>query len=60
MTPDDLKKCIFNLNLSEVEAMNILQDNGIISDLCVWAKDIHDSDIPRAIEFLTKNQTLLL
>lgn len=34
--------------------MNLLQEDGIISDLCVWAEDVADCDCGRAIEFLQR------
>ena len=38
--------------LSEAGGMNALQDAGVISDLCVWADDVHKDDVPRAIQWL--------
>jgi hypothetical protein len=38
--------------LEETKAMNALQDNGIISDECIFASHVHDSDCQRAIEWL--------
>ena len=52
MNTEDLRKAVFELNLSEFEAMNMQQDQGIISDLCVWLVDIHERDIPKAIAYL--------
>lgn len=35
-----------------MRAMNLLQDHGIISDLCVSTSSVARQDVPRAIEFL--------
>jgi hypothetical protein len=40
-------------SLNEIESMNALQDAGIISDLCVFACDVAESDCTAAIAFLT-------
>jgi chloramphenicol 3-O-phosphotransferase len=40
------------LHRKETKAMNALQDNGIISDECIFASHVHDSDCQRAIEWL--------
>ena len=49
-----LEEYIKSNGLSEVEAMNALQDHGLISDCCVNARDVATVDTPRAIEFLEK------
>lgn len=36
------------------DALNQLQDAGIISDECSSVEDVGKADIPRAIEFLKK------
>lgn len=41
-----------NTNLNEREAMNALQECGIVSDNCVTAADVADADFPAAREFL--------
>lgn len=38
--------------LNEVESMNDLQSAGVVSDLCVFACDVADSDCTAAIAFL--------
>ena len=38
----------------EVKTMNDLQDNGIISDNSIMAKDVCDSEAKKAIEWLEK------
>lgn len=57
MTIADLRKCAADCNLSEAEAMNILQDMGVISDLPIWFKDVSETDIPKAVAFLYENRT---
>lgn len=52
MNTDDLRKAIFDCGMSEVDAMNLLQDQGVISDLCVWVADVAEADIPKAIHLL--------
>lgn len=52
-----LRGTISGVHLPEIEAMNRLQDNGIISDLCVKLDDIAPVDVVRAVEFLLENQT---
>lgn len=42
--------------MSEVQAMNLLQNFGIISDLCVWIADIPKEDAIRAEEFILKHE----
>jgi len=39
--------------LNEIEAMNALQDAGIVSDLAVFACDVAECDCTSAIAFLT-------
>jgi hypothetical protein len=36
----------------EIEAMNLLQSHGIISDNCVHASDVAEPDATRAVTFL--------
>jgi hypothetical protein len=38
--------------LNEIESMNALQDAGIVSDNCVLACDVAESDCTQAIAFL--------
>jgi len=40
-------------SLNEIDSMNALQDAGVISDLCVFACDVAESDCTAAIAFLT-------
>lgn len=47
-----LQLLIQDLNLSEVDVMNQLQDHGIISDLCVWAADVGGGDRLLAVDWV--------
>lgn len=47
-----LHQFMLSTNLNECEAMNALQECGIISDNCVTAADVPDADFKRAREFL--------
>lgn len=38
--------------LDETYALNVLQDAGVISDLCVWAKDVATVDCWKAVQYL--------
>jgi len=38
--------------MKPVEAMNALQDVGVISDLCVKPEDVAAADVEKAIEYL--------
>lgn len=49
---DSLLALLPDLKMTEIEAMNLLQGRGIISDLCVWIDDIDDNDVERARQFL--------
>lgn len=37
---------------SELEALNLLQDYGVISDNCVWARDVAEADWKSAMDVL--------
>jgi len=45
--------------LSEVEGMNCLQLNGVISGNCVWANDVADADVKNGIRWLRAHKNLL-
>ncbi len=47
-----LEVYIATKNLNETQVMNALQDNGVISDQCVWASDVSETDCAAAIRFL--------
>ena len=47
-----LEEFLNQRKLNPVEAMNLLQDNGIVSDLAVTAHDVAIVDCERAIAFL--------
>jgi hypothetical protein len=38
--------------ITEKVVMNLLQDEGIVSDNCVWAKDVCESDCVQAVAWL--------
>lgn len=40
--------------INPIDAMNRLQDAGIVSDNCITAADVPDSEAPKAIEFLRR------
>ena len=52
--PMTLHRYIEQSQLSECQTMDFLQDEGIISDLCVMAEDVADSDQGAAIAFLER------
>ncbi len=41
-----------DFGLSEIDAMNILQDAGVVSDNAVNLEDVHENDVPQAIKYL--------
>lgn len=55
MTTSDLIKAFHDSGRSEFEGMNLLQGEGIISDLCVWAADVAEADIPKAIAYIQQH-----
>jgi len=59
---NSLERFIQAAESDECEAMNWLQSNGVISDNCVTAKDVCESDCRKAIEALTQGdqKTLIL
>lgn len=40
------------MHLSEIDAMNLLQDHGVVSDRAVWLSNVHDEDQPKARKWL--------
>lgn len=54
-----LTETINELQISELDAMNMLQGNGIISDLCENACDVANADVPAAIKYLKMSRGLL-
>lgn len=58
MTIEHLVTLIDRLGITETEAMNALQDAGIISDNCGFLADIADADIQTAAAWLTRNYEL--
>lgn len=54
-----LETFISEHKLSELECMNVLQQTGVVSDNCMLAKDVADSDTPAAIAELEELIVLL-
>lgn len=50
-----LEQFLATQKINETEAMNYLQDHGIVSDNCVWAKDVADVDCERACKVLVSS-----
>lgn len=44
-----LQRYLLETHRNEVEAMNWLQDRGLISDLCIGAEDVAEGDASRAV-----------
>lgn len=42
--------------ITERDALNRLQEAGVISDHCVTAADIADADMPKALKWLVENK----
>ena len=53
-----LENWIANSETDETKVMNLLQDHGVVSDNCVWAKDC-GNDL-KAIRWLAVNAEQLL
>ena len=51
-TVNNLEKAIDGFRLNPIEAMNKLQDAGVVSDNAVWASDVADKDCPTAVDYL--------
>ena len=49
---NNLEKAIAGFRLDPVDAMNRLQDAGVVSDNSVHACDVAPSDCGRAVDFL--------
>lgn len=49
---NSLQDYLAGVGADEAKAMDALQDAGIISDNCVWARDVAEADCPAAVEFL--------
>lgn len=47
-----LEHHLIEANIDEVATMNWLQLEGLISDNCVWARDVADADCKRAKDLL--------
>ena len=52
MIAAQLKRTLLDLGYTEVQAMNLLQEKGVISDNCVTIEDIANADVTKAAEYL--------
>lgn len=59
MNPN-LIETIIELQMTEVDAMNLLQNSGTISDLCVIAADVATGDVSSAIKYLKMSHGVLI
>ncbi|MEK7099859.1 MAG: hypothetical protein AAB883_01820 [Patescibacteria group bacterium] len=50
-----LENYILTNELDEGIVMNALQEDGVVSDECVAARDVADRDCTKAIKFLIEN-----
>lgn len=48
----ELIKAVLAAHLSQNEALNLLQEHGACSDLCLSMADVAEADVPRAIDVL--------
>ena len=48
----ELYRTVVASKLSENDALNLLQDRGAVSDLCIALKDVAEADCPRAVAVL--------
>ena len=48
----ELVKAVLACRLSENDALNLLQDRGVVSDLCLKLADVAEQDCPRAVGVL--------
>lgn len=53
-----LEQYLIMAKLDPIDAMNQLQDAGIISDNCVWPQDVATGDCVKAIQFLNCDDIL--
>lgn len=51
---------INEFKMTELAAMNLLQDNGIISDLCLTVGDVATEDTQKAVKYLKLHNNALL
>ena len=49
---NDLENYLAAELMEPTEAMNLLQEHGVIADECVLAKDVAKADCQRAVQFL--------
>lgn len=50
--PNKLQSAAADMEKTEVQAMNELQDAGVISDNCVTFADIATADVDKAVDFI--------
>lgn len=48
----ELELCLWQLDLEKPQALEMLQDAGVISDNCITIRDIAHADIPKAMAYL--------
>lgn len=49
---NELIKAVLASRLSQNDALNLLQDHGAVSDLCLTIQDVAEADCPRAVAVL--------
>lgn len=47
-----LLEAFYAKSMTETQGMERLQDEGVVSDNCVWVEDIHWEDLPAATKFI--------
>ena len=52
MSTIDLLKAVVDSGLTENAALDLLQDAGVISDLCLKLSDVSEADAPKAVGVL--------
>ena len=52
MTLPSLPEAFTSCGMSDNEGLNLLQDRGVISDLCVTVEDVATQDAERAVRWL--------
>lgn len=60
MEMNALEKFITLTGTDPIAAMNLLQDQGVVSDNCIWPHDVADVDCDRAVKFLVMDKGELI